>query len=338
MSNVTNDAIPPSDRQRMREPWPPVIGTPGVTQGRYGRVGNLELVAPAVDDGLWVGWFNTDPDETYQGAAAGSWSGALRFARGRRYVSATIAQVQAGPDFLEVLATSDAGELRRLVWTPADGFVDHGFLAHGVSGSSGVVESPDGDHLVAVVDANGLQVLKGRPGHRYPAVVRETAGDRTWLGGVGMPELGDDVIVGVDAAWHAGPTGEEGHLDLVVRSRWGQVLLGCVSGPQMWTLVAERADVAALAAASHARAVVVVVDGHAWLHVIDPDVEGNPSEPVELGPAEAVAVAAGRVDGLGPWQIVLRVGDRLRHLSGGRSSDVVADGWAAPGTATLHRG
>jgi hypothetical protein len=51
-----------------------------------------------------------------------------------------------------------------------------------------------------------------------------------------------------------------------------------------------------------------------------------------------VALAAGRVHGRGPWQVVLRSGDRLRHVSGGRSSEVTADGWAATGMASLHRG
>ena len=48
------------DRILVREAWPEVTGRPGLTQGRYGAMGNLELVAPAVDDGLWVGWFNRD--------------------------------------------------------------------------------------------------------------------------------------------------------------------------------------------------------------------------------------------------------------------------------------
>lgn len=348
MSDVASDPIPPPDRQHVREPWPPVNGTPGTTQGRYGRAGNLELVAPAVDDGLWVGWFNADPEETYQGAAVGSWSGALRFGRGMRYVSATIAQVQAGPDFLEVLAMSEAGELRRHVWTPTDGFVDHGAVAHGVSGSSGVVETPDGDHVVAVVGALGLQILSGRPGRGYPVMTLESAVERPGLGRLGRPELGDDdAIVGVDAAWHVRVAGGEGHLDVLIRSQKGQVLLGCASGSRVWTCVAQRAGAAALAAAGQQRAVVVIVEGHAWLHVLDRDVQDAPAQPaqpvapdelVDLGPAEAVALAAGRVHGRGPWQVVLRSGDRLRHVSGGRSSEVTADGWAATGMASLHRG
>jgi hypothetical protein len=64
-------------RAILREAWPEVAGRPGLTQGRYGAAGNLELVVPAVDDGLWVGWFNRDPVESHAGAAVQRWSGAL---------------------------------------------------------------------------------------------------------------------------------------------------------------------------------------------------------------------------------------------------------------------
>jgi hypothetical protein len=59
-------------RTLLRDAWPEVTGRPGLTHGRYGAVGNLELVVPAVDDGLWVGWFNCDPVESHTGAAVGS--------------------------------------------------------------------------------------------------------------------------------------------------------------------------------------------------------------------------------------------------------------------------
>ena len=39
---------------------PSARGVPGLVQGVYGEVGNLELVVPGAD-GLWVYWFNADP-------------------------------------------------------------------------------------------------------------------------------------------------------------------------------------------------------------------------------------------------------------------------------------
>ena len=332
MSDAATAPTPPSDRHRVREPWPDVTGRPGTTQGRYGVAGNLELVAPAIDDGLWVGWFNADRVETFQGAAVRRWSGALRFGGGRRYVSASISQVHAGPDFLEVLATSSVGDLHRLVWTPDDGFVDHGPVARGIRSASRLVETPDGEHLVAVADARGVRLLAGRPGGDYPHMGLDARGE---LPGPGVVD--DRQVTDVDAAWHGGPAGDAGHLDVVTRAASGEVHLGCPAEAEAWIHVSDDATAVALAADGGSRAVAVAAGGRAWLHVVAAEGRGGTGR-VDLGPAEAVAVAAGQVHGDGPWQVVIRNGAGLRHVSGGRSDAVVADGWAPRGTSSLHRG
>src|SRR4029453_8996050 len=102
-------------------------------------------------------------------------------------------------DFLEVVARTTGGTLRRHVWSPGPGFVDHGELAGAVASSSAVVQRPtDGSLHVAVAGLDGgVRVLHGSPGRSYPAV-RFEASD-TGIAGVGA----------VDAAWH------DDHLDLV---------------------------------------------------------------------------------------------------------------------------
>ncbi len=133
--------------------------------------GNLELVAPAVDDGLWVGWFNLDPEETWSGAAVGAWSAASRFASGHRYVSADVTQVDAGPDFLEVVALTTDGTVRRHVWSPGPGFVDHGELARSVTSCSALAQLSDGSLSLTITGPDGqVRVLAATPDHAYPAL------------------------------------------------------------------------------------------------------------------------------------------------------------------------
>lgn len=131
---------------------PPVTGSPGLTQGRYGAAGNLELVIPAVDDGLWVFWFNADPVDARSGAAAGEWSTGLHFGAGAPVADARISQMDAGPNYLEVLARSGT-QVRRHVWTPSDGFVDRGNLpvrvTADVTAVSAVVEVGTAVHVLA---------------------------------------------------------------------------------------------------------------------------------------------------------------------------------------------
>ncbi|RII15620.1 hypothetical protein DSC45_17465 [Streptomyces sp. YIM 130001] len=103
---------------------PPVRGGLGLSQGRYGERGNLELVLCDEDDGLWVLWHNTDPEHTRTPPGSpppGEWSGGLHFAGGHRYDDVRVLQSRNGPDHLEVLAHS-GGTAKRLRWSPDAAF------------------------------------------------------------------------------------------------------------------------------------------------------------------------------------------------------------------------
>jgi len=146
---MTENAVDPSTTPTLvLAPLPPVRGTPAITQGRYGSVGNLELVAPAIDGGLWVCWYNSDPIESGSGAATRCWSGALHFAGDAELDAATITQMTAGPDYLEVLATGD-GLVHRYCWSPAAGFVEHPGLGTGTACST-LIEQNDNAHVLLV--------------------------------------------------------------------------------------------------------------------------------------------------------------------------------------------
>jgi hypothetical protein len=149
---------------------PALVGRPGLAQGVYGDVGNLELVAPAADRGFWVFWFNADEIEHRQGAAVGEWSGGLHVDTGGALNAAHISQVAAGPGFLEVLAVATGGALQRLHWTPADGFVDDGALARDVRCTSAMVETRDGALHALAVDAGGRLLHLHATAVGYPQV------------------------------------------------------------------------------------------------------------------------------------------------------------------------
>lgn len=116
---------PPSSPRTLRTAPPPASrGGVGLAQGRYGIRGNLEFVLCDEQDGLWVLWFNSDPQETSPapgGPPPGEWSGALRFATGRRYDEVAVLQSRHGPHHLELIARSDA-TTHRLRWSPEAAF------------------------------------------------------------------------------------------------------------------------------------------------------------------------------------------------------------------------
>jgi hypothetical protein len=328
-------------RALLREAWPEVAGRPGLTQGRYGAAGNLELVVPATDDGLWVGWFNHDPVESHAGAAVRHWSGALRFARGHRYRSADITQVDAGPDFLEVVARTTDGALRRHVWSPGPGFVDHGELAADVASCSAVVQSPaDGSLQVAVAGRDGrVRLLRASPGPAYPTLAFEAADP-------GIEEAG-----AVDAAWHTD------HLDLVTVGGDGRARLWCADAGGAEATPGPVRDVRLVTGPGGGRLLAALgPDGRATLRHLD-----EPGDPgVDLGEADDLVAAPVQVGGEAGCHVVTRRGRRLWHhripaagtgaagsgaASTGQADSHQADSrsvearvWAAPGTATAHRG
>lgn len=260
-----------------REGWPPVAGRPGLAQGRYGAQGNLELVAPAVDDGLWVGWFNSDPHDDRSTVRSRSWSGALRFGRGRRYVSADVTQLDVGPDWLEVIALTDGGDLVRHVWSPQSGFVEQPILRSAVRDHSCIVVGPDGCHHLAVLDADGtVVVLSGHPVAApgwEPVELRVGVSDSAVGAEWHVDHL--DVVTssqgraqvlceladksrGPDASWSRAITGDERRRMLVADhgGNWSMV------GPGSIELVGVSASADAAAAA------VVTLDERASVHLV----------------------------------------------------------------------
>lgn len=186
---------------------PTLAGSPGLTQGAYGDAGNLELVAPAADGGFWVFWFNADPVEHRAGAAMRAWSGGLHVFGEHRVTAARIAQMQAGPRFLEALAVTD-GELHRLHWTPSDGFVADGPVARSIATMSATVELGDELHVLGVQRNGTLVHLRG-DACGYPEVQWRSS---AVLGGARQvalgPDLGAAVLTGdgvkvlrYDGAW-----------------------------------------------------------------------------------------------------------------------------------------
>ena len=305
---------------RVTEAWPPVVGRPGIVQGRYGDHGNLELVACAADDGLWVGWWNADRRETHRGAATGRWSGALHFAAGHRYTSAAVSQVAAGPDFLEVVARATDGELRRHVWAPDTGFVDRGTLATGVRCHSGIHEIDDGSLLLAVAWPDRVEVLQAGRSPDYPAVEFETD----------TRHDSARPLSGVDAVRH------DDHLDLLLVGGDGRCELSC--GPTRVDIASDVAAGRLVAAGPDRLAVLVTTDGQSVGLRVD-----EPGRTWPLGPADDAALCA-RVSPDGPrWDVLTRRGQRLHHRQlDGRlatvADDVVeADVWVVDAGSPVHR-
>jgi hypothetical protein len=301
------------------EAWPAIAGRPGLVQGRYGAAGNLELVVPDPEDGRWVAWFNADQNDAHAGAAVREWSGGLRFATGRQYLAASIAQVEPGPNALEVLGVTAEHDLVRHVWRAATGFVEIGSLASGVS------------HASAMVSASGGAALYWAAGHllgqmttwksttlKYP-ILRPLRQSR--------PEPADDT----DASWHTD------HLD-VLRVIAGHVRLDCLSGTR---------DVGPGVAAR----LVVDPNGKRLVALLSADGEASltypddfDSHPLPLGPADDLALAAVHLDGKPEIDVVLRRGDSLQHLrvpavglAGVTSREVSAVAWAEAAVDSVHR-
>ena len=306
------------DRLLLTEAWPEPLGRPATTQGNYGRNGNLEIVACAADYGLLVGWFNTEDEDDHSGAAVGRWSGALRFGGELRYVTSTITQVSHGPDYLEVLALTDGGSLRRLVWAPETGFVDQGAFAEDVTAHSAVHELVDGTLVAALVTGGRARLAHAYPGSGYPRLTLD----------MGPAQVGD-AVQDIDLVEHGR------HLDLLATDVDGCVRLWCDG---VNSVVAEGIHAARLAR-STGRTAVLLLDGtSAHVH----DLRSNTR--LDLGAAQAGAIAPSHLPDGTRWEVLLRDGGTIRHTrirvganAAESSLPVRAEVWVAQGTRTSHR-
>lgn len=308
------------------EDWPGIIGAPGLVQGAYGSAGNLELVAPSSDEGLWVGWFNTDAHENFSGPARDRWSGALRFALGRSYIMARISQVQIGHNALEVLALTSDGILARHVWRESQGFEEMAVVHEGVLSASGIVVMPDGTHSAVVVNQDrAVYLLKGDV-HSYPLWDPVE---------ISLPYSADFV----DAALHSG------HLEVLTVSN-GVAHIHC---PTQGTVGLGKADTALLVVDSAQRRWIL---GHreskATLYTLgDRHLENE----ITFASVAATAMASTDIAQKSGVDIVYRRGNSLHHLrvtpdGAGLSRPVRAEVWLpnysetspSPHGSTVHRG
>lgn len=191
----------------IRAAFAPARGTPAVTQGRYGDVGNLELVVPDEKDGLWVYWRNNDAHDVRPGALAGEWSAGLHFAAGRQYDAVAVLQATHGPDFLEVLARSGS-DVYRTYWSPGDGFTDAQW-AFTADGDLALHEADDG----AFVAFGGDGSAYTGDTSRYPDVEWRRCEDIA----APSPPASLEALGPADAATACVSTIDGGRIDVVLR-------------------------------------------------------------------------------------------------------------------------
>ncbi|MFJ4439242.1 hypothetical protein [Streptomyces sp. NPDC088923] len=165
-------APPPAPRTALP---PPNRGGLAFAQGRYGLRGNLELLLCDEEDGLWVLWFNNDPEDTAPeagGPPPGAWSGALRFGTGRRYDEVQVVQSAHGPHHLEVLARSGA-HTHRLRWNPETAFTTEEPPPTGRVRAASLTENPDATLWTAVLADDGSPRLFRADTGAYPRLTWE---------------------------------------------------------------------------------------------------------------------------------------------------------------------
>lgn len=308
------------------EDWPGVTGVPGLVQGAYGSAGNLELVAPASDEGLWVGWFNTDAHENFSGPARDRWSGALRFGLGRRYISAKISQVQVGHNALEVLALTADGIMARHVWRQSQGFEEAAVIRTNILSTSGIVVMPDGTHTAVVVNQD-----------RAVCLLQGDVGSYPWWdpAEISLPYAADYV----DAALHSG------HLEVLTVSN-GVAHIHCQT---QGTLGLGEADTALLVVDSDQRRWILRKSGsEATLHIF---ADQNLESEMKFVSVAAMAIASTHIAQESGVDIIYRRESSLHHLrvtpiGAGLSHLVRAEVWLPndsgtsppPPVSTVHRG
>jgi hypothetical protein len=285
-------------------PFPPLQGSPGLVQGRYGARGNLELVVPDPHDGLWVFWHNNDPEapgtEPAPGPPPGCWSGGLHFAGGHRYTSATIIQSIHGPDHLELLAGTGTA-VHRLRWSPEQAFTHEGTLPVHSAGTPALAESEDGTlHAAALLPNGGVARLIALP-RAYPKLAYEVTAVYCAPSSAVV-----SAAIAVDGAFSAEPA-------VVATTRDGALLMWQGAGPgRCIGSVADAAQVAAVAVGDTLRC--YVVSGDDRVHVLDGSGQHWPDVPLP-GSGSVGGIAAARINGaMGRTELAVQRGSALLHL------------------------
>ncbi|MGC5395232.1 hypothetical protein ACPXCP_05700 [Streptomyces sp. DT20] len=284
-------ALPPESR-----------GGLGLTQGRYGARGNLELMLCDERDGLWVLWFNCDPETAAPdpgGPPPGEWSGGLRFATGHRYDEVTVVQSGHGPHHLEIVARSGATP-HRLRWSPEAAFTVEAPPPGGAASSVAEAEGPDGVLWVGALGVDGVPRLFRADTTAYPRLTwrEEPAApsrrvDGLWNGMLLLPGSGGErpgiVLTGAAAGTYLGPSGAPHPLP-------GAETAAAVTGPDGEPLV-------------------YLWTGGPWLDVLRPGHSGDGRRLPLPGSGRVTALAATALaHAEGSTDLVVRRGGQLWHL------------------------
>jgi len=226
----------------LRAPLAPAHGTHGLAQSRYGARGNLELVVPDREDGLWVYWRNTADEDVRPGAVAGGWSAGLHFGVGRRYDHAAVLQTRHGPDFVEVVAGAD-GRVERTFWSPGDGFSQPEHAWDG-DGALTLHEAPEHPWPIRASCATGTFVADTA---RYPTLAWSPAPPLA----DDLPRLPLELLGPFDAISACRSTLDGGRIEVVLRR--GSLLHHCALDGAASSIVEPLAP----------------VETHAWVRAVD---------------------------------------------------------------------
>ncbi|MFD8568753.1 hypothetical protein [Streptomyces sp. NPDC059639] len=311
-------AASPSPSLRVASP-PVSRGGIGLAQGRYGVRGNLELVLCDEQDGLWVLWFNSDPQDTAPepgGPPPGEWSGGLRFAAGRRYDEVGVVQSRHGPHHLELVARSGDSS-HRLRWSPEAAFTTEPPPPSGPAGAVPLTETAHGALWTGVLGTDGEPRVLRADTSAYPHLAwsddtpaHALLTDSRWtaMALVAVPDAARPgiVLVGDREGLYLSPTGD--------------------------THPVSAGTVAAAAPGRDGVRVYVWSEGP-WLDVLIP---GHPDRARRLplpGSGEVTGLAATPVSyEPGRTDLVVRRGGQLWHLR-----DTGADGTEFVATALMSR-
>lgn len=304
-----------TDLELVRAPLAPCGGVPSLVQGTYGQVGNLELVFPDAQGGLWVHWRNLDPDDVRPGARAGGWSAGLRVASDRHFdASSTIETAETRS---LVVVASAGGEVLTTAWTAEAGF--GAVEPVGVSGTvAGLLQAPGSRELLLLtVSDAGMVAVHGSSGSGAWSALEPTR----YLD----PARATPIVAASTFFTAAGELGM-----VVVRADGELWLVGRPGGPR-WLASGVGAGVVALVDPD-GRLEVIAVDADAGLRLWSESRDDVFAS--SLGRVDAVAAC--RVDRGGRGiAAVARVGDRLwwcPALPGDEAANatqvVESDAWA----------